>query len=687
MTSPAPALTREQPRLQLLYEISREISTRLNPDELLPRLLQHATSITQAQTGSLIIFNVGERVLHSALMVEGRFWPNEKGIAAKLHSSLAGWVVRNRQAALVQNTLEDSRWVQRPDDVRTGAKSAICVPLMGRERVAGVLTVVKPAPNTFQPDDLSFLTTIAEQSGIAIENALLFAESERREKTTRALAATAQAINATQQLDEILRLLVMNAQESIGVEAALIALVENDQLVFRETTGHGAERYKGMTLAPGQGVVGWAAQNNQAVLVPDTAQDPRFYRAFDEQAGFTIRAMACAPIQLQDTVIGVIVALNPLGGAFSDETLELLGSLAALAGTAIVHARQMADLQAAEERFAGLFQDSLDPILLTNLDGIITEANKKALEFFGFDEMVGMKVTRVHRTGTGFLGSDRFRHLTGGREITYQTSITTKSGAEVPMEVHAKAIRRGGQEFIQWIQHDLSERIALEELRNDMVSMIVHDLRSPLGNIISSLDVLKNFLPKTDDSPLALWTIATRSAARLSRLVDSLLDMRRLEAGQVVLNRTQTNLNTLINEAAEQVQPAAEGKDTALRVEVPPRLPYVNIDGDMIRRVMINLMDNAVKYTPRGGSIFITAKASIQEVTISIRDNGPGIPPSEHTKVFNKFSRLERGRESAPKGLGLGLAFCRLAVEAHGGRIWVESALGRGSTFNFTLPI
>ncbi len=687
MTPSAPARPREQPRLQLLYEISREISTRLNPDELLPRLLKHTVDITQAQTGSLIIFNEGERVLHSALMVEDRFLPNEKGIAANLHSSLAGWVVRNRQAALVQNTLEDPRWVQRPDDARTGAKSAICVPLVGRERVAGVLTVVKTAPNAFTEDDLSFLTVIAEQSGIAIENALLFAESGRREKTTRALAATAQAINATQQLAEILRLLVNNAQESVGGEAALIALVENNQLVFKETTGVGAERFKGLTLELGQGVAGWVARNNQAVIVPDTTQDPRFYRALDEQAGFNTRAVACAPIQLQEAVLGIIAVHNPLGGAFSDETLELLGSLAALAGTAIVHARQVADLQAAEERFAGLFQDSLDPILLTDLDGIITDANKKALEFFGFDQMVGMKVTRVHRTGTGFFGSDRFRHLTGGREITYQTRITTQSGAEIPMEVHAKTIRRGGQEFIQWIQHDVSERIALEELRNDMVSMIVHDLRSPLGNIISSLDVLKNFLPRTDDSPLALWTIATRSAARLSRLVDSLLDMRRLEAGQVVLSRVQTNLNALINEAAEQVQPAAEGKDTALRVEAPPRLPFVNIDNDMIRRVMINLMDNAVKYTPRGGSIFITAKSSIQEITISIRDNGPGIPPSEHTKVFNKFSRLERSRESAPKGLGLGLAFCRLAVEAHGGRIWVESAVGRGSTFSFTLPI
>jgi len=192
-------------------------------------------------------------------------------------------------------------------------------------------------------------------------------------------------------------------------------------------------------------------------------------------------------------------------------------------------------------------------------------------------------------------------------------------------------------------------------------------------------------LPANDESQQALMSIAIRSAGRLSRLVDSLLDLRRLEAGQMVLSRAQTNVNQLIAEAAEQVLPAAEGKDTVLRVELPPRLPFVSMDGDMIRRVIINLMDNAVKYTPRGGSIAVGAKATVTEVTISVRDNGPGIPPSEHTRVFNKFARLQR--EAAPKGLGLGLAFCRLAIEAHGGKIWVESAVGRGSTFLFTLPL
>jgi signal transduction histidine kinase len=119
--------------------------------------------------------------------------------------------------------------------------------------------------------------------------------------------------------------------------------------------------------------------------------------------------------------------------------------------------------------------------------------------------------------------------------------------------------------------------------------------------------------------------------------------------------------------------------------ELPPRLPLVSIDADMVRRVVINLLENSIKYTPGTGVVTITGKSDPKEVTISVKDTGPGIPATEHTRIFNKFARLNR--EAAPKGLGLGLSFCKLATEAHGGRIWVESQVGKGARFSFTLPI
>jgi signal transduction histidine kinase len=273
----------------------------------------------------------------------------------------------------------------------------------------------------------------------------------------------------------------------------------------------------------------------------------------------------------------------------------------------------------------------------------------------------------------------------GGEPIGYETRISTKAGEEVAVEVHAKLIQRGRQKFIYWIQHDLSDRLALEELRDDLMSMIVHDLRSPLGNIISSLDLLQSAPADDQEMVNSLVTIAARSAERLSRLVDSLLDLRRMEAGELELQRKPVSLEPLLHEAVEQVQPTAAAKSIRVRQSTAPELPAAAADADLIRRVVVNLLDNALKYTPQGGLITVSAKQAQNMITVRVRDTGPGIPEGEQQRIFEKFRRVQR--VSAPKGLGLGLAFCKLAVEAHGGQIWVENSARRGAAFSFTLPI
>jgi signal transduction histidine kinase len=252
------------------------------------------------------------------------------------------------------------------------------------------------------------------------------------------------------------------------------------------------------------------------------------------------------------------------------------------------------------------------------------------------------------------------------------------------MEAHAKLIVRRGQSFIQWIQRDISERLQLEEMRSDLISMIFHDLRSPLGNVITSLETVSSGLPVDRTMEHALLTIAQRSAGRMSRLVDSLLDLRRLEAGRLVLQRDDTDLRELIDEVRELTLPMATVKHTTLLAELPDGLPSIAVDSDMIRRVLINLVENAVKYTPVRGRVTISATVEPAGITLTVSDTGPGIPPADQGRVFGMFTRLQRDRGA--KGLGLGLAFCRLAVQAHGGRIWVQSEPGAGSNFHIALP-
>jgi signal transduction histidine kinase len=202
---------------------------------------------------------------------------------------------------------------------------------------------------------------------------------------------------------------------------------------------------------------------------------------------------------------------------------------------------------------------------------------------------------------------------------------------------------------------------------------------------MSSLDILQSALPGDDEMITSLLTIALRAAGRLSRLVDSLLDLRRLEAGELGLQRLPVALEALLMEAVEQVQPMAASKNLHLRTVLALDLPPAAADADLLRRVVVNLLDNAIKYTPQGGSITVSTKRSGNTITVSVRDTGPGVPEGEQERIFNKFTRVQR--EAAPKGLGLGLAFCKLAIEAHGGRIWVDSERGGGATFFFTLPL
>lgn len=845
----------EQARLGLLYQISREISSRLDLPLLLPRLLQRTLKGLPAYSGSLIVVDEAGALREAALVRAGNAQPDPAALlAAGLAQGLLGRVARNPETIYVPDIAAEARWPQADDSLGAEARSAVLAPIIGRERVVGVLAVARLAVEAFTPDELTLLAAIAAQAAIAVDNvalltaerrgravsntlrevariitatldlqqvlplvleqlgrvitydsasillrqggwlrvsaargfadqeavlqltfdtehgisarvmrekrslvlddvqrsiewlpagvretgqirswvgapliakdevmgvlavdswtpnaytaadgqlvmafaeqaavavlnARLFADSERRAYGLRALATTAQAINGTFDLSTVLQLVVQHAREWLGMEGASLALVEGERLVFMEAAGPTAESVRTAVINLGDGIAGWVAQHNEPIVVPSARTDPRFFKGLDDKSGFETRALACVPVRIGDRAIGVLEVVNPAGGVFDPETLHLLDSLASLAGTAIVQTQRVAEIQAAENRFVGLFEDSLDPILITNLDGVITDANHSAVGFFGYprDNLMGLRVNSLHRVGTDSLASGRFTPLLSGEPISYETRITTREGAEVPVEVHAKLIQRGEEKFIYWIQHDLSDRLALDELREDLMSMIVHDLRSPLGNIISALDILRSALPSDDEMVNSLLTIAQRAAGRLSRLVDSLLDVRRLEAGELGLQRAPVALDGLLMEAVEQVQALVTSKNLRLRTMLARDLPPAAADADLLRRVVVNLLDNAIKYTPKGGGITLATKRSGSTLTVSVRDTGPGVPEGEHERIFDKFMRVQR--EAAPKGLGLGLAFCKLAIEAHGGRIWVDSGRGGGATFYFTLPL
>ena len=239
---------------------------------------------------------------------------------------------------------------------------------------------------------------------------------------------------------------------------------------------------------------------------------------------------------------------------------------------------------------------------------------------------------------------------------------------------------------MQWIFHDISAQRELDKLRDDLTAMLYHDLRSPLANIISSLELLAETLPSDPDPQVnQLLQIAGRSSAHMQRLISSLLDINRLESGQEILRRDRIELENLVDESIEIVTPLIRSKELEVVRKIPPRLQALSLDVDMVRRVIINLLENAAKFSPLRGRLTIGIMTKPDELIIFVEDQGPGIPEASRERVFEKFVRLNV--EGRSRGLGLGLAFCRLAVQAHGGTIWMENINEGGSRFMFSLPV
>ncbi len=246
------------------------------------------------------------------------------------------------------------------------------------------------------------------------------------------------------------------------------------------------------------------------------------------------------------------------------------------------------------------------------------------------------------------------------------------------------------------VLRDITEQRLLETMRDDLTGMMVHDLRNPLGVIWNSLEYLEELhdseLDMMSPRQVKLVDRSLRGTNKMLRLVNNILNLNRPESGTVPLKLIPMSVETLVSEPVQIQTVLATKKKIALENRIPPDLPSVWADIELIERVVQNLLDNAIKFTPPGGKIKITAELEAEQkrnadqstyVRIAVTDNGDGISREMQGRIFQKFAT---GKQKG-KGSGLGLAFCKLAVEAHKGKIWVQSQMGKGTRFIFTLPV
>jgi len=370
-----------------------------------------------------------------------------------------------------------------------------------------------------------------------------------------------------------------------------------------------------------------------------------------------------------------------------------------------------ASLRLSEEKFRLLFENAYDEVIHLDKHGKVIDVNESVEKLFGFrrEEVIGRNLAEfpVFNPGTKQTILRMFQATLENDERPFtEVEVRHKDGHPVVVEPSGSLIKKDGKvEGILVFLKDVTERWRwqeqLEALYNqerqlrqqieaemqrrvDFSRMLAHELKTPLTSILASTDSLQAEL--TDERLLNLAENITRGTVSLRRRVGELLDLAKGEVGILEINAEQIDLLGIVTEVAENMRTLAQTQGQQITVNMPASLPPTWADGHRIHQVISNLLDNALKYTPKGGEIVLEVVVKENDLVIEVKDTGPGLSRQEQDRVFEPYHRMSRdkGRMS---GLGLGLALCKRLVELHSGRIWVRSRPGKGALFGFSLPV
>lgn len=528
------------------------------------------------------------------------------------------------------------------------------------------------------------------------------------------LGALARELEGPLDLNRLLALLLRWAIDATGAEAGAISLVDHEraELVMQVHEGYAQEMFAtGLHNGLRQrwkwdvGLAGRVAQTGRALLVRDFTSEPAL-----RSSANNLRAELAAPITVDGRVLAVLVLDSPRSGAFGDTEL---GFVTALCERAAQPLRRALNYQEALETSAQLSQvfTSL-PMGLALLDtgGRVLRINPAWSVTWGLpalnyaDAPFHVPIDLVDALLPRLLDPHRLMEFCAdGRRTPTEVQMTSVRLMNPTQELQVLSVptrdRLGQHTGHLWAVSDVTREREVDRLKNEFVSIVSHELRTPLTSILGYTELLlaRDFAP--EDQKQFIKTVYDQ-ATHLSQLVEDLLGVSRLDAGKVKLNRWVVALRQVIAELTNQLN--AQLDRHRLLIRLGDDLPPVFVDRDKVKQILFNLLTNAIKYSPDGGEVeLVVQEAGRRRTTIplppdhppgrwlivSVRDQGIGIGPEDLSRIWERFYRVDNTNTRRIGGTGLGLSITRGLVELHGGQIWVESELGKGSVFSFTLPV
>lgn len=528
-----------------------------------------------------------------------------------------------------------------------------------------------------------------------------------------AVMEIAEAVNSRLDLHAILSAIASELRRVIDYDVGCIAIHEKTEncLYIRhvhrrngETTGEG--RY--VPLDEGN-LVGWVSIHRRPILRADINADDRFTEIMSEDG---LASDIVVPLIAKGQLIGTVNIGSYEKDHFSEFDLALLERFSRLTALAIENSLLVKKLRTLGDKYRTLMSSATDLILLVGYDGKILECDRAVFRLFGFaaDEVIGRELFSFTTPARRDIARQHFYRILQGEKLALgEMPYVKKNGEIVYIEAEATVVDFREDPCVLLIAHDVTGRRMLQEkitlqnrelreknrklteldgLKSEFLGRISHELRTPLSIIMAYAGTLL----EDGDSAIGEGTrreflsVIESQSNKLLGLINDLLDLSKVEISETMLNVTEACVNEMVRHAAGIVGPVSMRRNVTLETQLDPDLPVISFDPLRIRQVCVNLIGNALKFSPAGSTVVVSSMQTKHEIIVSVQDAGPGIDPSDLTAIFDEFTQIDGGAARVSDGMGIGLRLVRHYIELHHGRVWVKSRPGAGSTFSFALP-
>jgi signal transduction histidine kinase len=716
--------------LATLTIIGRIITSVMELDELVDKIYQQVSLVMDTTNFCIALHDEEKNEVSFEIEVErGKRLPKRRQEAG---IGLTGHIIRTRQPVLIKGNMRQFLKQIKHEHSGELAQSWLGVPMIAAGRVVGVMAVQSyEEEGAFDNEHLDLLFTIANQAVIAIENARLFEEARQRATQLEAIAELGRRITSILDFDELLSQVVELIHHILGYYHVHVFLVDevSKEAVFRAGSGEAGrliEKRGGVRLKIGeQGIIGWVAGSGLPLLVNDVSQEPRYV---PNDALPATRSELAVPLKIGQRVIGVLDVQNDELNAFDPEDdVAILQALGDQVAIAIENARLFEELEEHEatlkervrerteelaaalrhqkieaDRTRAIVEGIADGVMVFDASHKVIMINPTAESILDLpvpialrqdmrdlikeaDEAFDREAALTVLTVLSALVSSRER-LEAGEPLTqtrFQIGERTITASFTPL-----ALTDEGPFNVVAVFRDITKEAEIDRMKSEFLSMAAHELRTPMTSIKGYSDMLLMGLAgEYDERQKQFLDIIKGNVDRVLEMVNEFSEISHLESGALQLDAKPLHMDDLVSEVVVSLRPQIEAKEINLNVEVPPDSPEVWGDRTRVIQILTNLVTNAYKYTPDGGRIAITAQWVDDSMQVDVADTGIGIAPQDQEKLFTRFFRADHPGVRRVAGTGLGLSITKSIVEVHGGRIWVRSQLGEGSTFSFTLPL